>query len=580
LGLNLSEGFEAAYWADYGAVKTRLEQLFRSDRAAFEAAWARAQSLFEPKRLVAGAEVLSEAGELDPWRALAAAAGLLALGRPRQALDLLSHPEIVGSSKPKFALYRARALAAVGDFAAAQEAAAASGGPLRDRIAEVLGLEQRLEQAADWQGVRRLISLYLELSAIGPAQALFLKAVGLAPAIRKPEYVDMRLALELGLDLGVGAEQAAALIDETLVLAPSNVELRALRYAFTLEPNPPDKRRTKPRPTDHHAHWRYYQAIGDHRSGRFQEAVKGLGRIADENRRNPEIRGRLGLSVGACVLAASPKPGRAQRPPRIVNVLPFSDELDLLELRLAEMADWVDAFVICEASATFAGAPKPLHFKENAERFAPWRDKIVHVAVDFPEFLHGHWARDFYQRDMAIGALAGLCAEQDLVIISDADEIVDRRAIEGFDGDFAVLRMPLNRFFVNYRSRLEPGERAPPAGAIWRASYLARFGISHARFALSRRGADWPGIDQAGWHFSSLGKAAQISGKHRNYAHQEGGSVLHSESEVERLLLDLQEGRLEPGWTRTEIDDSFPGYLRQQPERFSSYILKPPVSAR
>ena len=43
----------------------------------------------------------------------------------------------------------------------------------------------------------------------------------------------------------------------------------------------------------------------------------------------------------------------------------FFNELDILEIRLNEMAPVVDRFVLVEARKTFQGADKPLYFEEN-----------------------------------------------------------------------------------------------------------------------------------------------------------------------------------------------------------------------
>ena len=141
----------------------------------------------------------------------------------------------------------------------------------------------------------------------------------------------------------------------------------------------------------------------------------------------------------------------------------------MLDLRLAEMADWVDYFVIVEATHTFTGEPKPLHFRDNAHRFSAYGEKLLHVVVDrFPSYVQTPWARDFHQRDMAITALSGVAAPEDFVLLTDADEIVDRRAVERFDGEFACLRMNMYRFFLNYRPTLAL-RRQPRTAAIWRA---------------------------------------------------------------------------------------------------------------
>ena len=72
-------------------------------------------------------------------------------------------------------------------------------------------------------------------------------------------------------------------------------------------------------------------------------------------------------------------------PPRLFDCFTFYDELDLLELRLAELGDIVARFVLVEAASTFQGQPKPLVFEKEKARFAPWLDKIEHVVIDFPD---------------------------------------------------------------------------------------------------------------------------------------------------------------------------------------------------
>ena len=62
------------------------------------------------------------------------------------------------------------------------------------------------------------------------------------------------------------------------------------------------------------------------------------------------------------------------------------NELDLLEMRLEILSGVVDKFVVVEANRTHTLRPKPLHFAQNASRFARFKDKIVHIALDgFPE---------------------------------------------------------------------------------------------------------------------------------------------------------------------------------------------------
>ena len=62
--------------------------------------------------------------------------------------------------------------------------------------------------------------------------------------------------------------------------------------------------------------------------------------------------------------------------PRVYDAIIFSIELDLLEIRLKELYDVVEKFLILESATTFTGKPKALVFHENRERFRFAEDKI------------------------------------------------------------------------------------------------------------------------------------------------------------------------------------------------------------
>src|SRR3989344_1716902 len=83
---------------------------------------------------------------------------------------------------------------------------------------------------------------------------------------------------------------------------------------------------------------------------------------------------------------------------KIYDCFTFFNELDLLDLKLHELADHVDKFVIVESTVTFQGNPKPLYFQENKQRFAPFLDKIIHVVVSDTPTEGSAWDREHYQR--------------------------------------------------------------------------------------------------------------------------------------------------------------------------------------
>ena len=111
-------------------------------------------------------------------------------------------------------------------------------------------------------------------------------------------------------------------------------------------------------------------------------------------------------------------------PIKIVDTFIFYNEIDMLKFRLIELNDYVDYFVLVEATHTFAGNPKKLYFNENKDIFAKYKDKIIHIVVgDIPNTTNAS-DRERHQRNcIKIGVDRLNLLEKDVIIISDVDEI-------------------------------------------------------------------------------------------------------------------------------------------------------------
>ena len=252
----------------------------------------------------------------------------------------------------------------------------------------------------------------------------------------------------------------------------------------------------------------------------------------------------------------------------IVDCFTFSDELDLLELRLRVLEDVVDRFVVCEAPFTFRGRPKPLHFAALAsERFARWRDRITALAYPGPPDADP-WRNEWAQRDFLATALTD-CAADDVILIGDCDEIPDPRNVTrrpAADG-ILVHRMMMSQGYVN---------RVTAEGAcVWNGTRailpaaLARYGsLSEVRKA----NADALGRVEGGWHFTSLGGAEAMERKLGSYSHVE---------------LDIpyfrDRRRLEAAYASTgecvwvPLDGRFPPALRDDP-RWRELVWERPAA--
>src|SRR5580704_5860153 len=60
----------------------------------------------------------------------------------------------------------------------------------------------------------------------------------------------------------------------------------------------------------------------------------------------------------------------------IYDCFTFFDELELLELRLHELGNVVDKFVLVEATKTHSNKSKPLHYQKNRGLFQAFHDQI------------------------------------------------------------------------------------------------------------------------------------------------------------------------------------------------------------
>jgi beta-1,4-mannosyl-glycoprotein beta-1,4-N-acetylglucosaminyltransferase len=268
----------------------------------------------------------------------------------------------------------------------------------------------------------------------------------------------------------------------------------------------------------------------------------------------------------------------------------FNNELDLLELRLTILDDVVDRFVLVEAGQSHTGLAKPLHFHDNIERFARWRGRIDHVALPNLPPDNDAWANDSTQRN-AIGRGLPDVADDDLVIVSDIDEIPRRESIEAILADpsirIAGLRMPLFYLRFNYL-QMRGGDPVYVWGVAARGDVFRRLSPQRqrdARVTLQKR--SWAGtlgqgetvLQHAGWHFSYLGDDDHVRLKLASYTHQENAvSKVLEEHGVKGILasgLDLF-GRPGYQWGTVQVNDYFPEELRRDMDRYGHLLAPDP----
>ena len=115
---------------------------------------------------------------------------------------------------------------------------------------------------------------------------------------------------------------------------------------------------------------------------------------------------------------------------KIYDCFIFYNELDLLEIRLNELNDVVDGFVLVEAERSHQNKPKPLFFQNNKNRYEKFLPKIKNIIVSENLFVDNDaWRNEKLQRNTITVGLSDL-ADDDLVIVSDADEIPSKQSVQ------------------------------------------------------------------------------------------------------------------------------------------------------
>lgn len=199
----------------------------------------------------------------------------------------------------------------------------------------------------------------------------------------------------------------------------------------------------------------------------------------------------------------------------IFDCFTFYNEHDVLEMRLTELYEKVDKFILVEGNKTHSGQPKQINFDITDQRWAPFRDKLVNGVVDMPDIPDGRdrWFLENFQRNAIFPLLyTQNPTPYDAVIVSDVDEIPDLSTWNGREGVFVQKHSFYNFDWV----MPEP----------WNGSVLLAFGRMISPFGQispqdMRNFRDLVRPCGTGWHFSWLGNEESAKHKMSVFAHDE-----------------------------------------------------------
>ena len=224
-----------------------------------------------------------------------------------------------------------------------------------------------------------------------------------------------------------------------------------------------------------------------------------------------------------------------QSRPKIIDCFTFYNELDLLLYRLTVLNDVVDHFILVESNHTHAGNKKILFYETNKHLFKRFHDKIIHIVVDLPYMVpninyakNEQWLNENYQRNCINHGISKLLLNKnDLIIISDLDEIIDpcvalkckNNLIEVKDG----FKLSQDCYYYNLNTLHDEK---------WTQSKIVTYEMYITTTPQQiRTSHHLPILLKAGWHLSYFGDAQFIKNKLIEFGHQEFNNSLYTNEE-------------------------------------------------
>lgn len=208
---------------------------------------------------------------------------------------------------------------------------------------------------------------------------------------------------------------------------------------------------------------------------------------------------------------------------KLIDCFTFYNELEILELRLTELYNVVDNFIIVEADKTHKGENKRFFFEENKWRFKKFMDKIIHIKINFPDNLDV-WGREKYQRNSFMPSLYSLgLTNDDLVIICDADEIPNPNMMKYIKGSYnmkGLYKIEMDLYVASLHNKQEFPKWYHAKIVDWETLK----GRTPDECRLDFECQWW---ENSGWHLTYFGGADRISNKIENFAHQEYNTDKH-----------------------------------------------------
>jgi beta-1,4-mannosyl-glycoprotein beta-1,4-N-acetylglucosaminyltransferase len=275
--------------------------------------------------------------------------------------------------------------------------------------------------------------------------------------------------------------------------------------------------------------------------------------------------------------------------PKIYDCFTFFNEMDLLEIRLNELDEVVDYFVIVESTRTFQKNSKPLYLNLDDNRINKFKNKIIHIIVDdFPNFFtHWRipkvWDYEKHQRNAISRGLSNADLN-DIVIISDVDEIpCSSKITDNINLDEPIVfQQRFFYYFLNYAiTKAEPESCLEFKNGLvyWKGSVMfPKYLFTNAQNMRNlRNNPNTKQINEGGWHFSYIGGIDAIISKLKSFSHaNEAKQILQDLDDKEKISQVIASGSdlfdRNMSFKTLPLTEPFPKYIINNLKKFQKLL--------
>ena len=269
---------------------------------------------------------------------------------------------------------------------------------------------------------------------------------------------------------------------------------------------------------------------------------------------------------------------------KIFDCFSYWDEDLLLDLRLNILNDFVDFFVIIEGNKTWQNNPKEFRFELN--NFAKFKEKIIYIKVEDMPDGDNPYLRENFQRNCISRGLKN-SNDDDLIIISDLDEIPNPQSISKFKTQMKYAAFKQNHYYykINFQSQNNPywhGSRICVKKFLKSPQWLRNLKFKKRPFWRIDKFRLNNIIEDGGWHFCNLKTPEKLLYKYQNlcetndpYSFKEKIDEKYLKVEEIRKRIDAGEdiiGRKE-FFKAKSLDSSFPKYIIENKNLYKDWII-------